>query len=280
MTVGIVAACRIEEYPTIVATADRMVTANRESPIEYEHPTTKLTDVGNLHESVNMLGVSSGSVSLIDELFYKLEQHLESVEEPINVRGVADLAASFYNNIIRETIQYQLLEPMGMELEDLKKQRKFQDDFIQSLMADVQEVRNTIISNLDVLLAGVGPQGAQIYEIQAGDVTGHNSIGYATVGSGANPAASEFMRTQYGAEDATLDETVSVSVAAKTRAEDAQGVGEEMNIAIVSNDGVDHADEETIDSLRSREKEIRKKQENVKGEILSADPVEWVNKYP
>lgn len=212
---------------------------------------------------------------MADELIHKIETSLPQLENSPGVRGVADLAAQCYNNIIRETINSQLLVPLGLEFEDLRKQRKFQEDFVKSLMGDVQEYRNTINRNLNVLLAGIGPKGAQLYEIMAGDVTSHNSIGYATVGSGENPAASEFIRTKYSV-DCSLDEAVSTVVAAKMRAEDAQGVGEGLDIGIASSDDVNIAGREVKEELRSRQKEIREKQRKIKEDVLNTRSIEWV----
>lgn len=276
MTVGIAAMAEKETRDSnVVVAADRMVTAMRESPIEYEHPSTKLTRIEHTASDVQVLTVAAGSVSLADELVHKIESSLRQREDSSGVREVADLAAKCYNDIIRETINSQLLVPLGLEFEDLRKQRKFQEDFVKSLMSDVQEYRNTINRNLNVLLAGIGPNGAQLYEIMAGDVTAHNSIGYATVGSGENPAASEFVRTKYSV-DCSLDEAVSTVVAAKMRAEDAQGVGEGLDIGIASLNEISIAGDGTKEELRSRQKEIRSKQRKIKEDVLATRRVDWV----
>lgn len=253
-----------------------MVTAMRESPIEYEHPSTKVEILENTHSDVNIVAVSSGSTSLIDELFRRITVGLGQTDERYDVFDIADFASACYNDIIRDTIERQLLEPMGLALEDLKRQRKFQEDFIQSLMGDVQDVRNTINQHLDVLLAGTDPTGASIFEVQAGDVVSHNSIGYATVGSGSNPAAAEFMRSQYSVEN-EIDKTISTVVSAKKRAEDAQGVGESMDLAVATQDNVEQAGPETIESLLMREATIRNRQEEVKNSVLSENSIEWVS---
>ena len=278
MTVGIIAACQTDtDDPQVVIAADRMLTAQRQSPIEYEHPGTKLSEIAATAPNVHLYSVYSGGVGLAREFHDSLRQtinHVRNENPDVGVRTIAQLAESQYSQLVRERVQSKALDPLGLDLDDLSKQHQFKDDFLQSIWGDVEEERQYINQNLTVLLGGVDGAGAHIYGISDSTLQNLNSKGYASTGSGYQPAQSEFIRCQYHAED-DLKTALSVTMAAKTRAEQAQGVGEETDIAIAHQNDTALLTQTQVDFLRDREEKIRTAQAREKTKILEAETREW-----
>lgn len=271
MTVGIVAACETDTMQSkVVFAADKMLTAQRASPIEYEHPGTKMTQVAPTADHLDVYLVYSGTVSHAKEFTDQLSATINNVRQEtpnIGVRQIAKLADNTYSNFVQKRVQSVALDPLGLELSDLQRQHKFKDNFFDSVWGDVQSVRKDVYDNLNVLLGGVDSGGAHIYGVDKTGLRNLNDTGYAATGSGVQPAESEFIRNEYNTE-CPLEDSLSLVVAAKMRAEDAQGVGKETDIAVA---GVpaERLGQNEIDFLRDREKEIQDLQEEAKKEVLA-----------
>lgn len=289
MTVGIALACHENGNFRVVVAADRMMTAKRELTIEYEHPGSKLTNLAPDSNKITAFSVYSGSVSLADEInetllaavssHYQKQEEDEEKGERISVRSIADKAASEFNLLVQKAVQYQVLGPYGFQLSDLSKQHQFKDGFFQSLWQEVTEVQDKIDQSLRMLIVGVDDFGPHIYEIRSGDVVNHNSVYYASTGSGAQAAESEFIRSGFSI-NSNVEEALGVVTAAKMQAEDAPGVGEEMDISVGGPfESGEHfswsAKPGDIDLLRKRELEIRDKQSAVRAKVLANNPLNY-----
>ncbi|WP_147437735.1 MULTISPECIES: hypothetical protein [unclassified Halorubrum] len=280
MTVGVAAIAESEsETPRVVLAADQLVTTRQQSAIEHEHPQTKVEEVAQLAPTVNALGIVSGSVSLGEELLNSIDDvlsnHFRQEEpNPVGAESLAKVAGEEYRYLVQQKVQSHVLSKYGFELEDLKKQHQFKDDFFEGMMAEVNQVQQTIHSNLTLLLGAADRSGAYVFEVSGGDVTGHNKLGYASIGSGQQPAESQFIQSGITPEEDLQDTLITVT-GAILRAKQASGVGGDMDLGVVSSTSVDIAPNNLISQLQDIQSRIEREQREVKEEVLEENAVTW-----
>lgn len=285
MTVGIAAIADGDDTPAVVVSADKMLTTQQQSAIEHEHPETKLSPLVESLDGVEILSVYAGSVSLaealndrIHETIGNIIQERRQIENPEpfrwNVQTVARIGAEEYRGLVQEKVENIVLSKYGLELDDLSAQHQFKDSFFNDIWAKVDQLEQEITQNLALLMGGVDQSGAHVYEVRNNDVTGHNDIGYATIGSGTQPAQSEFIKSNYGRSE-DFKTAISTVTAANYRAKQARGVGGDVDIGVVRPNSTEFANEGTVQELKERQEEIDSEQEEVKRRILSENDIEW-----
>lgn len=275
MTVGLAAACKDGDSQKVVVAADKMMTLQRASPIEFEHPGTKIKEIE--HPEVNAVAVASGSSSISDKFFDRFNKWIdedvetsenETIQDIDTVEELSQIASQVHNHILRETINSRSLEQYGLKLGDIQKSNQIDEQLLRSLMQDINEIREQFINSLSVLFVGVDSEGAKIYQINGGDYHSLNSLGYAAIGSGMQPAQSEFIYNRYN-KNCKLEEALRSVTAAKMKAEEAQGVGEKTDMYIVSKNDTKEVEEDTIDDLRDVQKKIMEKQTNARQQVIN-----------
>jgi hypothetical protein len=267
VTVGIGALCETESDPRAIVAADRLVTTGLGTRIEYEHTNSKMERITQ-SDGVLAVAVGAGAVSLTDELLYKTRGKLDQTQD-MTVRSVVEKAVNASTDLIRESIERQVLAPYGFDShnEFNKNQKALGKGMVNSIQRDILDKRDKIFSQMNVLIAGVDSEGAHLYGIRQNDMARHDSIGYHTVGSGSDPAESSFIRNQYDDTCDKKDAVMSV-VEAKIRAEEAQGVGRQMDIAIISQDGIQAVDNDKIAHLREIHEEITEEERTARKSVL------------
>lgn len=252
MTVGIAAICEANtDDPKVVVAADRLVTSGRAARREYEHTSSKMLDVfgADGSSSCAAVGVGAGSVSLADEVFYKMDQRIAN-NSPGKTRQIAEFAVESLQEVVKETINRQVLSAYDLELGTFNQiQNNMNPSIVQALYQDIEEKKEETLSQVNILLAGVDGEGSHLYNILHNDMARNDSIGYLTVGSGGEPAHSTFIRNRYDDSCDLSDALLSVTEA-KSQAEEAQGVGREMDIAVISEDGRRDLNEDELSELR------------------------------
>jgi len=252
MTVGIAAICEADtDDPKAVVAADRLVTSGIAARREYEHTSSKMLDVfGSGGDSPCVaVGVGAGSVSLADEVFYKVDSKI-SQSEPGTTRQIAEYAVTSLQEVVQETINRQVLSSHGLDLNTFNQtQGQMNPQVVQALYQDMEQAKEEVLSQVNVLLAGVDGGGAHLYNIMNNDMSRNDSIGYLTVGSGADPANSTFIRTRYD-DTCDLNDALLSVTEAKAQAEEAQGVGREMDIAVLTSDGRRDLSNDEVEELR------------------------------
>ncbi|MFH5800448.1 hypothetical protein [Haladaptatus sp. CMAA 1911] len=279
MTVGIaVIADAGTNDPKVIVAADRMLTTQQQSRIEHEHPGTKISPLTPQISDAELLTVFAGSVSLAEELKKNIESAIFNIKnqnnQQLTVRDFAKISASQYRYFVQEKIENVVLSTYGLEMDDLSKQHQFKDSFFNNVLAEIESIENQITQNLVMLLGGVDDMGGHIYQIGNNDVNGHNDMGYATIGSGTQPAQSEFIKSGYGKNE-TFDSALATVAAANHRAKQASGVGGNVDISVVNRHITNDVGDETIDNLMERQKDIAYEQEEVKQSILKEETIEW-----
>ena len=258
MTVGIAAICEANtDEPKVVVAADRLVTSGIAARREYEHTSSKMHELcGSTGDNGCVsVGVGAGSVSFTDEIFFKLSQNLK--QNPAeSARDVAQDCTSALQVMVKETIERQVLSPHNLTLDTFnEKQGQMNPNIVQGIYQEMMEKKEEVLSQVSILLAGVDKRGAHIHNVRDNDMSRADSIGYLTVGSGAEPANSTFIRNRYDDTCSLSDALLSVTEA-KAQAEEAQGVGRKMDISVLSGSGRHDLTEDEL-------KELRKVYENV-----------------
>lgn len=281
MTVGIAAiSAQGTDDPKVVVSSDRMITTRQQSAIEHEHPETKLNEIGEFLNQTHLVGVVAGGVELGEQYLTKINNKMKSFvvvverEEEPWVQTAAEIAAKEYSDLVQQKIEAHVLQPYGLSLDDLSRQHQFKDSFFEDVLAESEQVRRRVNRNLNLLIGGVGPDGAGVYQVSGGDHNPQNDLGYATIGSGSQPAESEFIKREYG-KDRPISSTFATIAAAHHQASKASGVGGELDAMVVSSEGAREVEPETIEQLMQRQKRIADKQNDVGEKILSEDPVDW-----
>jgi 20S proteasome alpha/beta subunit len=252
MTVGIAAICEAHTpNPKVVVAADRLVTSGLAARREYEHTSSKMLDVYGQEggSSCVALGVGAGSVSLTDEVFYKINQQV-SDSAPGTARQVADYAVDSLQEVVQETIERQVLSAQGLDLTTFNQiQGQMNPNVATGIYQDIIQKKEETLGQVNILLAGVDGNGAHIYNILNNDMSRNHSIGKLAVGSGAQPANTTFIITRY-VDTCDIGEALLSVTEAKVQAEEAQGVGREMDIAILHEGGRDNLADDDLTELR------------------------------
>lgn len=278
MTVGIAAIAQEDRDPKVIVAADRMITTGQNPQIEYEHTKSKIESI---HDNgvVNCMGVASGTVSFIEDFFYRLDEKLDG-SDPISVRDIAEKARDVYAQLGRDRVENQVLSQLDVELSDLtENQHEFDSEVLQALLQDVSDGQKEYAQQLEVVLGGIDGMGAHIFSIEGFDLHPQNNIGYHAVGSGTQPARAAFIRNGY---DTTNDFKNGVlnTIEAKHRSEDARGVGSEMDLGVVTqpSDGADCCivlDDEPKNKWRDLYEDIVGAEKEAREDIITQDDLEF-----
>jgi len=270
MTVGIGAICEANtEEPKVVVAADRLVTSGLAARREYEHTSSKMLDVFGADGSSPCVavGVGAGSVSLADEVFYKIDRKIAN-DSPGTTRQIADFGVVALQEVVQETIERQVLSPHDLDLDKFNTiQGQMNPNIVQGIYQEMMESKNEVLGRVNLLLAGVDGDGAHLYNIRHNDMSRNDSIGYLAVGSGAEPARSAFIRNRYD-DTCELDDALLSVTEAKEQAEEAQGVGREMDIAVLTEDGRRDLSTEELKELRSVYEDIVDAEQSARDEAI------------
>jgi len=270
MTVGIAAICEANtDDPKAIVAADRLVTSGIAARREYEHTSSKMLDVFGADGSAPCVavGVGAGSVSLADEVFYKTNSKIAN-NSPGTTRQIAEFGVEALQEVVQETINRQVLSSHGLDLQSFNQlQGQMNPNVVQGIYQEMMEKKEEVLGQVNILLAGVDGDGAHLYNILHNDMSRNDSIGYLTVGSGGEPANSTFIRNRYDDTCSLNDALVSVTEA-KAQAEEAQGVGQEMDIAILSDQGRHDLSDDELDELRQIHDEVVEAEREARKDII------------
>jgi len=263
MTVCIAAICcnNGHENPKIIVSSDRMITTVLGSPVEYEGTSTKISE---LTDKCVML--SAGSTVLIEDLVYKTKQTLNAGSN-LTVRKIAENCANAYMELIQDNIKRLILSTYNMTFEEFKDQQKYNQGFLSEINQNILTIRQEIQNNLISLIAGINEDIANIFGINNGNLYSFTSLGYQATGSGQASAESVFVHRGYDPRW-SLEEAMITVIEAKKQAEEAQGVGKNTDIVIVSKEGITYLNEETIKKLEGIHKELMNKISETRNKII------------
>ncbi len=265
MTVGIGALSNADADPKVVMAADRMVTVGKGSGIEYENTDSKLQVVVDSGGIVAM-AIGSGSLTLIDDVIRRLENQMVT-DPPKSMEELMEKARKAYQEMERETINNNVLSTFNIDMSDIMgEETNVPHQFQETIINDIASVRETIRENVNILFGGVSDGSGYLFTLSSGDFTPYTNTGYCLVGSGSGSGQLTFIRNRYDPDDANLTEALFSVGEAKIQAEERQGVGQEMDVAIVSSDGVEQVQD--IENLRRLLQEVETEQQKVRQKVM------------
>jgi 20S proteasome alpha/beta subunit len=279
MTVGMAAIAEADtDEPKVIVSSDRLVTTRQQSAIEHEHPDTKLKEFGEFLDCSNLVGIVAGSVGLGEILKDRIDVNLRNYqrqndEEPW-VQTSADIAADVYRRIIQEKIEELVLSDYGLELDDLSKQHQFKDSFMNNILAEVSQMKQSLNQSITLLFGGVGENEHGVYQISNGSMMPKNNMGYCAIGSGVQPAESEFIKSNYSRSN-SVSEVLATIAAGHHQAKKASGVGGDPDFVVTDINGTHTIEERVSGELMKRQDKIATKQKNVKHQVLSSQQIDW-----
>lgn len=238
VTIGIAALCNSARE--VVIACDRMITATY-PPIEFEHGTPK---IDRMSDTCSIL--SAGDALAHAEICREVKGRTSALTRP-RVSVITEQIRLAYVSQRQNTIKQRFLEPRGWTLEDFYGElaRRLPLDLFLKVDRDISSYNY----GLDLIVAGVDPDEAHIYGIRhPGEVDCYDSLGYSAIGIGDLHAVASLVSNQY-------DPSVSRKMAtylvyeAKKNAENAPGVGEYTDIAIISESSTYIFTKSDIDSL-------------------------------
>lgn len=149
------------------------------------------------------------------------------------VKDVVDMYIACRNSLKLKRAEASLLAPLGLDRDSFfLKQKLLNDDLANQLS---RELINFQIPGVSVIFAGVDESGPHIYSIEDDYVQCHDTIGFASIGSGSRHAESQFMLARHSG-NSIIPEVLFLTYIAKKRAEIAPGVGAETDMYMIGSE--------------------------------------------
>lgn len=268
MTVGISAIAEAENNPTAIVAADRMVTIGEQSGVEYEDSDSKIEPFIHEDELV-AVAVGAGRSTYIDEVLdtlHGLVAHPNN--QPRTARDAMRLANLAYQTTVQETINNNVYTSYNFDLDDLRDDEVSVPETVQrAIVEEAKNYREKTAQHVNILVTAVGEDGAGIYQVAGGDFTNLTDTGYSIIGSGAGSARLTFTRRQYSKKTTKRDGLFTV-LEAKRQAEERQGVGQRMDLAVLEPGSVRTIDEEQEKNLLRYLDEIHDEEESARKTVM------------
>ncbi|KKK69331.1 hypothetical protein LCGC14_2935110, partial [marine sediment metagenome] len=227
MTVCIAAIC--EEGTSAVLASDTMVT-NRMIPIEFEHPSKKMTPLAD-----NCLALTAGDALAHSELFAMVRSEVHRFKDP-TVEHVVSVIKKCYQSVRQQEIRERLLLPRGIV--DLARFYKIQRALLPEIAAGIQTQIDEYDYGLEIIVAGTTGKSAHVYSVtDPGTSQCYDAINFHAIGIGVRHALNALITRGCYAGTPLLDALMMV-YEAKTMAENAPGVGSTTDITIMSQEGI------------------------------------------
>lgn len=271
MTVGIAAIAENDGDPHVVVSADRMVTVGQEGGVEYEDTESKLEPF--LHtDDTCAVAVGSGHSTYIDEIMDTLQTFVAG-ERIVTVREAMNYCLGAYQHVIRTTVNNRILAPLGYKLGDLKDEDvNIPPEIQRSIAEQIANYRERLSGRVNILIAGVGQDGPGVFLVSGGDFTNYTDMGYGVIGTGGDSARLTLIRRRFD-RNCSLREGVFTVLEAKSQSEERQGVGQQMDMALVKQDSIRPISNSGIDELREMLDDIEEEERLARENVME----EWDN---
>ena len=204
-----------------------MITAG---DVEFEQPQPKMWLL-----SPYIIATIYGNIAAQAEIASRTE--LEIARQGVrDVESAAALYASNTGHYTRRAAEVSVLRPLGMSTESfLNRHHSLHPDLVAKLTRQLQDY----VYDADLhthlggaIIAGVDDSGGHIWQVESGEQTKLDRIGFVAAGSGRRHAESEFMFSGY-TPSWNFPDALSLVYSAKSRSEVAPGVGKQTDIVII-----------------------------------------------
>ena len=258
MTICIAELC--EEKKKIVVAADRMVTVG--TFIEFEHDVIKFVELSN-----NCVIMTAGSATIQNDIIECAKVEIDQSSKPI-FNQIVEKVKGEYMNFRRNRAEELHLKPKGLNFTTFYQNQSVLQPELVYRIVDLIDKTNL---GVEFITCGFDDKGGHIqYITDPGISESFDSVGFCAIGTGNVNAVSVFTAYNY-APSFSLSKSLYLVYSAKKEAERSPGVGNETDIAIISEEGIRYlnSDEEKelekiyLDSKRIEEKEYKVVETNI-----------------
>jgi len=211
----------------LILAADRMIT----SLAQYQSPSPK---VFSLTTSIAVMWASD-DVSLQTVVHNRLQGEINAkvVAAPatwLEVEQVARLYQQQYIRLRHEMVEHAVLQPFGLTWTTfLATEQSLSETFSEQVRASIGQYQ---LPGMSALIVGMDKKGAapdtqsqaHIYKVSDGEISCHDALGYAAIGSGSFHAMSHLQKAGHGPA-LSGEEALLAAYLAKRRGEASAGVG-------------------------------------------------------
>ena len=214
----------------VVVASDYMISA-RFLSLEFDHPSPKIQQLGQA-----CVGLSSGDALPAGELYSSAQSVSTQLQNP-QVQKIADTIKEAYSRLRAKRVEETVFKPRGITIDSFYRQ-----GLIRQLPPEVSISLDDQVQRMDfgvnLIVAGVDQSGAHIFGISdPGISASYDRIGCHAIGSGLNHAILSLVASEQHWVK-TINETVFNVFRAKRQAELAPGVGQSVELRIISNGAV------------------------------------------
>jgi len=212
---------------TIVCTSDRMISYG---DVQYEPHRQKIASITN---SIVVMTAGDASFTTLVVPYVMRAVEADIANKPmewIRVRDVVDYYVKYFLEFKLKFAEKALLAPLGLTWNTFIDRQKTMDaSLVKQLTGGMLDY---VVPDCAVIIAGIDPDGQHIYTVEGAYVSAHDTIGFASVGSGSRHAQSHFIQSRHSWQT-PLSEGLLTSYVAKRRSEVAPGVGKETDIVLL-----------------------------------------------
>lgn len=226
-----------------VVASDRMIT-ERLLSVEFEHGERKFELL-----SEKCIGLSAGEALPPTEIFRNAKANIPDAS---NIQGIAETVSKAFRDYKKKRIEALILRQRGLTVDDfLEKQRSLLPEIAIRLDQQISGFK----MNLNILLVGVDQTGAHMFRIvDPGHSICFDRLGFHAIGSGLPHALATIIAYNY-TPALSLKKSAYIVYEAKRNAEKAPGVGKELDLCVVDDNGVRDISNADIEILEKAYKE-------------------------
>jgi hypothetical protein len=210
-----------------ILASDAMVTAH--FPIGYEFESGEVDKIVAMSSASPIHALVSGDVLVADAILSVARKSAED-QGITTTSGIAELVRAAYQSVRVTNIVRAELEPRGLDLGGYyNNQQRLQPALVQFIDRAFAETD----VGVELIVAGLSEAQCSIYTVtNPGQLTPHDAIWYAAIGTGAPHALYSLIDGKYkkSLDRATVESMVKE---AKRRSEVAPGVGGETKIVVI-----------------------------------------------
>lgn len=226
---------------TVILAADSMLT-NEGLSIEFEHPTKKMTPLGE-----RCVALTAGDALAHTELFDMVQQRIMDQKSPSVVK-IVETVKECYQKIRQREIRERILMPRGFDDfgDFYEMQRQLHPDIVFQIDNEIARYDY----GLQILIGGITGGLGHLYGISdPGTSQCYDAIGFHAIGSGLPHAINTLIAHGFNQYMST-EEALLIMYAAKKFAEKAPGVGSGItDICILEQEGVFELPRDSLDKL-------------------------------
>jgi len=245
----------------VVVASDRMLSAHF-LHLEFDHLNAKIDILGD-----SCVGLSAGDALPIGELFgaaYGVSTQLQNPQ----IGQIAERIKEAYIDLRKRRVEEQYFRPRGITIDEF-----YQNGLIRQFPTEVAMSLDDMVRRanfgVELIVAGVDGNGAHIFGIaDPGIAASYDRVGYHAIGSGMSHALLGLVSAnQHWANN--INQTVFNVYCAKRQAEAAPGVGDAIDMRIVTRDGCRPLDEPQLSTLEETRKKVFEPQLAQTHELIS-----------